>query len=485
MVQLYGRNGSFGSLAPSKRLPSGQSFSTVPVSGWGFSTGHSAYMTAVTGSGCVVIGTTPYTDNQLQPTASTMELGYLVPGTRRFNRVTVPSTLGKATLSAPGSRYGGGDIGDVLVVGSGARERVLFCSAAPYHGWNPRSEGLLPSFGALQPTSSGGVTLDAAMSRTANQMAAGTNTMRMPLMDVGGGQTIANSRGLNEMAQLPASGDIVITQYFGPSMQNQQGGILVMDSSGRVKASWQYPAATFRGWSIKCLVREVDTDPTGVIGDERFVIICDAFYPSEQPAPFPAQEFSYNARTGTIRPVSVPFQASGDGSRMETAKYGVDGSLFVARTKTDGLSAADVAVYRKGRLALVAPAGPNWATTAWSRVVAPDQFVSGTQGTGLVRSIALDPISGSILVTGLSGQLLASRGTAGRARVAASLDLGLNNLVDRYTRNVGVRKGAVDAARRALWLPVPQLSTASYPSASYPNLDQWLYRVDLHQFVGI
>ena len=485
MVQLYGRPGSFGELGGLKRLLGGQSFATVPIPGWGFGPGQAAYMSAVTSAGTVIVATTPYTDNQMQPTANTMELACLIPGSRSFGRILVPSTRGKTSLEATGSSYGGGDIGDVQVVGSGASERVLFVSAMPYHGWNVSTEGLLPSFGALRPGARGRVTLDLSRQRTANQLAAGSTGMKMPLMGNTYGQTLSNSRGMCEMALLPASGDVVVTQYFGPSMTNQQGGILVLDTYGRIKASWQYPAATYRGGPVKCLVREVETDPSGRLGDERFSIICDSFDANNNPVPFPLQEFTYDARSATIRPVSGAVQASADGSRNETAKYGNDGTLYVARTRPDGLTAAPVAVYRKYRLGHAAPANADWATRSWNQVVAPDQFVSGTDNTGLVRSLSLDPVSGAIVVAGLSGQLLALRGPVGRVKVTASFDIGLNQLVNRNVHNIGVRKGAVDATRRALWLPVPQLDmNQPYPEGSYPQLDQWMYRVDLAQLVG-
>ena len=92
-------------------------------------------------------------------------------------------------------------------------------------------------------------------------------------------------------------------------------------------------------------------------------------------------------------------------------------------------------------------------------------MIAGSNITGLVRSLALDPVSGALIVTGLSGVLLAVRGSVGRAAVTAAFDIGLNQLVDRNRHNVGVRKGAVDAARRALWIPVPQLDMAGYPAS--------------------
>jgi len=486
LVQLYGRNGSFGLLSGRTRLSGGQTFATVPVTNWGFGAGQAAYMSAVTSAGAVVIGTTPYTDNQMQPTGKTMELGVLLPGVRSFQRIVVPSTTGQTQLVASGSLYGGGDIGDLQVVGQGSNERVLFVSVMPYKGWDIEKYGQLPSFGALRPGAGGTLSLDTQLDRTAEALAGSKFSGSIPTMSNGFGQTLANGRGLCEMALLPASGDVVVTQYFGPSMANQQGGILVLDQQGQVKASWQYPAATYKGGPVKCLVREAESDPTGRLGDERFSIICDAFDANNRPVPFPLQEFSYDARYATIKPVSAPVLASSDGVRMETAKYGKDGSLYVARTGPNGLTAGQVAVYSKGQLASSAPASGDWANSKWGTVVAPKQFVRGSETTGLVRSMALDPLTGAVVIAGLNGLLLSLRGPVGRVVVSASIDIGLNQLVDRYQHNVGVRKAAVDASRRALWLPVPQLDMAGpYPPLSgYPKLDQWVYRVDLKQLLG-
>ncbi len=484
-VQLFGRSGSFGGLTGRNKLLSGASFAAVPINGWGFGPGQAAYMSAVTTAGAVVIATTPYTDNQLEPTATTMELGCFLPGARAFRRIVVPSSTGRTNLTGYRSSYGGADIGDVQVVGTGANERVIFVSVAPYHGWDITSQGQLPSFGALKSGAGGSLSLDGTRMRTADDIATGGAGMTVPMSYNGYGEALHQGRGLCEVALLPASGHVVVSQYFGTSSANEQGGIVVLDATGRFKAAWQYPAASYRGRAVKCLVREVETDPTGRLSDERFSIICDAFDASNRPVPFPLQEFSYDARNSTISPVSVPVQASGDGSRMETAKYGGDGTLYVARTRPDGLTADRVAVYRKGHLHAAAPAVGAWPSASWGRVVAPDQFVNGSEGTGLVRSLAVDPKTGALLVAGLSGVLLSIRGAVGRARVTASLDLGLNQLVDRSRHQIGVRKGCVDSGRRALWLPVPQLDMASaYPAGAYPRLDQWLYRVSLSSFLG-
>ncbi len=485
-VEIFGRPGSFGALAGHNKVPTGQSFAVAPVPNWGFGPGQSAYMSAVTRDGTVVMATTPYTDNQLQPTGTTMEVGYLQPARRNFGRVVIPTSKGARAVAGQGSRYGGADIGDLQVVGSGSAERVMFCSAAPYHGWKVSQHGQFPSFGSLSRTSGGGFTVSQRL--TADQMARQTRaTAMMPAYQNAYGESVHNSRGLCEMALLPRSGHIVVSQYFGDS-SIYEGGLVVIDAAGHVKATFQYPAVRYRGVSIRCGVREVESDPSSKYGDERFVIVCDAVDPNNRVVRFPVQEFSYNARNGTIRPTSLPVQASADSSRMETAKYGLDGTLYVARTRADGLVADRVAVYRKGALASRAPVHAGWATNAFNTVVRPDQFVAGTQATTLVRSIAVDPVTGAILTTGMSGTMQALTGRVGQVRVHAQINFGLDYLTNRSTHTIGVRKGSVDAVRRALWVPIPQLTTAaadrSYPWGSVPRLDQWLVRVDLSRVLG-
>jgi hypothetical protein len=487
VLQYYGRPGSFGSLGRVSRVSTGQTVGTVPIPSWGFGAGQSAYMSAVTGNGTVVMATTPYTDNQLQPTAANMEVVYLQPSQRRFSRVVVPTTRGDRAVAAPGSPFGGGDIGDVQVVGSGKNEQVMFCSAVPYHGWDLSRFGQLPSLASLRTNSAGQLGLQTY--KTANALAAASPRVALATESYSNsfGQPVTNSRGLCEMALLPRSGHVVVSQYFGDS-QTQQGALMVIDQSGRVMASWQYPAATYDGWNVKALAREVETDPSSSYGDERFTLICDTFDPKNRVIPFPIQEFSYDARRGTIRPTSTAVRASADGSRMESAKYAPDGTLFVARTRSDGLRADRVAVYRKGALAARAPAGASWNTSHWNVVAQPDQFVNGTDTTGLARSMAMDPKTGSVLIAGLSGQLQALHGNPGSVRVLATVDLGLELLADRNTHAIGVRKASVDVTRRTLWIPIPQTSNnaanAAYPHAPIPQLDQWLCRVDLSRIVG-
>lgn len=492
VARLYGRTGSFGGLASSSKLPTGESFAAAGVSGWQFGPGQSAYMSAVTADGSVVMATTPYTDNQMQPTGSDMELGIFSPAASRFQRLQVPSTRGYTKMLGPDGVTGGGDIGDVQVTTVNGAERVAFVSAVPFHGWRINDWGQLPTVAMLAQSSAGTWSVDPGRNWTADSLSTANSgsAATFPAALDAFGETYHHARGLCEMALLPRSQHLVITQYFGDET-TQQGGVIVLDSAGKLRARFQYPAVTAGGVSVKVNVREVETDPSSAVDDERFVVVCDTFAPSGTTVPFAVQEFSYRASAGTITPVSNAVLASGDGARAETTKFGADGTLYVARTQPDGMTAAPLAVYRKTngerRLVRSAPASAGWAGR-WNTVVAPDQFVSGTGTTGLVRSLSVDPTTGAVLIAGASGHLQVVRAAIPGAPLLMTrdVDLGLNSLVDRWTRWIGFRKGSVDAARRLLWLPVPQLANLSTCPSGCPTtaLDQWLYRIDLAQLLG-
>jgi hypothetical protein len=99
-----------------------------------------------------------------------------------------------------------------------------------------------------------------------------------------------------------------------------------------------------------------------------------------------------------------------------------------------------------------------------------------------------DPVTGAVLASSASGQLnaLVPNGH-GEWVTQPPLDLGVNLLVDRRDAQLSLRRGAVDASGRALWLPVGQLTPLSgaftHPTPSTTRA-QWLCRIDLRQLLG-
>ncbi|MCK9876333.1 hypothetical protein MXD59_11190 [Frankia sp. Ag45/Mut15] len=490
LLTIYGAPDSFNDLGSP-----GSAVRTVDIPGWGFGPGQAAFMSAVAEDGTVFISTTPFTDDQSKLTGTDMELEIFEPEAQRFTRLVIPSSRGRTSLPRfdPGYRgVGGGDTSDVLVVpGNDDEQRVMFTSLMPFYGWDVRAGGELPSIGSLRKDrDSGRWVYDPTASHTAAELAASAQ----PNIAAKAFPTLSaleprSPRGPASIARLPRSGHLVIAQYLGTGAGGtDNGSLLVIDPTGRVRAFWQYPQVRPLGIEVVVNPREISVDPTSEPDDERFVLISDARGLDYSTQPFPIQEFSYNESQGTISPRSTAVRAAQDGSRMESAVFDGDGTLYIARTRRDGLTAETLAVYPKlGRergLVTRSPATGNWPVDSWGIANPPDYLVVGTDQGGLVRSVTLDPTSGAILLAGLDGlvQVIrpSGRGNQMTFRTDRPIDVGLSRLRGPSTRYVGVRRGAVDASRRILWLPVNQmvLDGLTWPYPPF-KLDQWLLRVDL------
>jgi hypothetical protein len=491
LTTVFGPPGSLGGLSGHPTT------ATVEVPGFRFGAGQAAFMSAVDRDGAVIIGTTPFSDDQSMPTSTDMELGVFDPSARTFTRMVIPTTTGRETAVSDGRAFrglvGGADVSDVLVVRApDGGQRVLFVSASPFHDWDAATTGLYPSFGQLL-LQSDGWRYDRSLSWTADELAAKaepwTASQAFPQVS----PAPRSPRGPVSITRLPRSGHLVVAQYFGDQRGvTDNGALAVLDLDGRLRAWWQYPTVSPFGVSLVVSPREVAADPTSRPDDERFVLISDCRATNHVTQPFPIQEFSYSASSARITPKSCAVRAAQDGSRMETACFDSFGNLYVARTAADGLTAAALAVYpRLGderSLVLRAPAIGDGAQS-FGIECRPEFFVAGTDRGGLVRSLVLDPVTGAVLVVGLSGVLQAVRPAGLGARMSfpqpAVADLGLSRLRESSGRYIGVRRGAVDAARRVLWLPINQLvlDAIRWPYAPFP-LDQWLARIDLRMLLG-
>ena len=491
-LTVFGAPGSFGGLGD------GGPATVVGVPGFGFGPGQAAYMSAVAADGTVFIGTTPFSDDQTRPTGTDLELAVFDPAGRQFTRLVIPTTTGRTSVSSddPADRgVGGADAADVLVLPDPAGgQRLVFVSAVPFHGWNTTVDGQYPTIGGLRRDSSGTWSYERRLSRTVDELAglALPNQAAVAYPEVGPASP-RSPRGPASIARLPHSGHLVVAQYFGdPQSGVQSGALAVLDLDGRLRAWWQYPPTTPLGIPIVVNPREVVSDPTSEPEDERFVLISDCRDSAQVTQPFPVQEFSYSASAGLITPKSTAIRAVQDGSRMESSCFDAAGNLYVARTKVDGLRADTMAVYPKlgGERTLVrrAPATDDWPAS-FGIACRPDYLIAGTDRGGLVRSLTVDPATNTILAVGLNGLLQAIRpsGAPGRLTFSTSrqLDIGLDKLRGPATRYVGVRRGAVDAQRRVLWLPLNQLvlDGITWPYPPF-KLDQWLARIDLRALLG-
>ena len=458
------------------------------MTGWRFGPGQSAFGVVVGPDGSILFTTTPFTDNPLQPTATDMEIGVLDPDATRFDLIVVHSTTGRALLPSGGSgSTGGGDVAQLAAVPGSSPPQMLFVSTSPYHGWPVQSFGELPSVGRLKLTN-GGWQFDSAGSYTASRIASQTAASVDQTFFPGQSGGPPSSRGMSDIVVMPHSGHVIISQYFG-SDASQSGAFIALDpTNGRVLATWQIPSVTVFGAPVLCHPRQLAADPSSSVGDERFVAIFDTFDSFGGTVAFPIQEFSYRADSAAIQPVSTAVRAAQDGSRMEMARFLLDGTLVVARTKANGLSAATCVAYRKSdgerRLAGFPPRYVDGLDTVWGSTCPPDVDVVGTDQGGLVRSLCVDERTGDVLMAGLDGtlQTVATRVRAGRPawRVTARQDLELQLLRTPQRYTIGIRQGAIDLKRRLLWLPCNQLTLNELPWPIPPvALDQWVYAIPL------
>ncbi len=374
--------------------------------------------------------------------------------------------------------------------------------ASPTTAGDVSTYGEYPSLGYLDATN-GTLGYDQKISKSATQINAlgGLSAAASPLATNIFGQAVGSCRGLAELGVLPISQKLVVTQYVQDVFHgNQQSGrIIVMNTNGSVAASYTYPnIPNPAGGYYTVNPREIDVDPTSTGALEYFSVIFDTIA-AGAPSTSPIQEFSYNRSTNKITPVSLPFltgqsPAGVQPYRVETAKYDAFGNLWATQAVTGSLSAGPIVVYANGsghrslETTCAAPAG--WSGQNWARSCAPDRTVAGTDVYGQTRSLTEDPTTHMMFAATLSGYLLRVKqtGTATKLVVTAMppINMGLDQLVDRSTHLVGVRKGVVDPVNRALWIPVVQVANpadcptwpATTPCAPKP-LDQWIYRFDL------
>ncbi|MDO9353973.1 MAG: hypothetical protein Q7T55_09770, partial [Solirubrobacteraceae bacterium] len=385
--------------------------------------------------------------------------------------------------------------------------RIAFTSAMPYWGWDTATGGTYPTLGFLSRASTGTWKPDAARNVNALDIAKSSAESVCTSRPNAAGHSVGDCQMPAEFAQLPRSGHLAVTQYATGDGSRPSGRISVLDTAGRPLATYAYPKITLpTGATLTVHPRELDADPLGRTGDERFVVIFDAVAnegtPRQSLSPFAIQEFRYDARRGTIVPTSLPVlsgDTSGDGTPFgfETAAYDERGNLWVAQSQVGTLQAGPLAIYARGSGAtsvLTRRAGcavdAAWSGRGWGTACPPDERIAEAAPLGIGRSLLEDRGTGAMVLATMSGYLLpvAPVDAAATSHVAlAPIDLGLDRLADRTVRAIGPRKGVIDDTSRTLWLPIQQLATPA-TCASWPcepeSLDQWLYGVDLKTVIG-
>jgi hypothetical protein len=310
------------------------------------------------------------------------------------------------------------------------------------------------------------------------------------------------------MAGLPRSRDIIVAQDAdGPGRHS--GALVALrvtgpDRAGRfaVKIMGRYaypdirdPGTADPGDLLDVAFRSVQADPTGVRGDERFAV---SLFIRNRDATTPGvlQEFSYDAETGAIRPVSAPLIA-GDRAPGSQTFYGYGAVLYDGRGnlwagRLDGLHGGSLAVYAAtgGRRKLDAscahdPSRPidssvttGAGRTVWGRSCRPDYDILQARTLLGLEGLVEDPATHDVVGLALGGALLPIRpsgtGSGMTFQVGNVVDVGRKLLPTTGADFADHRLGAIDAAHR-LWLSAMH----ARPRTVGVPLDQWLYSVDV------
>jgi hypothetical protein len=511
-VVVHGRPGTFGALG--EVGPSGQSLAGRPVPGWGLPPGRQVSRTAISADGTVLMATVDYTASSAyagSPTSDEVVIGAYDPRTNAYGNVRVLTTTGRIRPVDREGRPAAPPVADLEPVAGGTA--VAFTAWPGQPPQRPAGDGEWPVFGLLSKVD--GRWQVARGAGWANQWSAAELRTLSPELGAqacpeqpGAGQV--ECRGLNEMASLPRSHDIIVAQYLGgPGRRN--GALVALrvtgpDGAGRfaVKVMGHYlyphvkdPGTADPGDLLDVAPWTVQADPTGIPGDERFVASLNIRNRDQAGSPGLLQEFSYDARTGTIRPVSAPFIA-GDRVRSSStfysytaALYDRQGNLWAARSS--GFHGGSLAVYAAagGRRKLGAapcpyqPARPmdSYVTTGarqtvWGQPCRPDYDILQAEALPATLGLVADPTSHDVVSLAFGGVLLpirpAGAGSEMTFQVGNVVDVGRKLLPTTEGSLADHRLGAIDGAHR-LWFSAMQ----ARPGAVGVPLDQWLYSVDL------
>ncbi|MEH1122928.1 hypothetical protein [Micromonospora sp. CPCC 206061] len=458
-VTVHGRAGSFGAMAGETVTPSGQDVARVEVPGWHFPPGVQAYRTALAADGTLLIAGFSHTADLSAPTADRTVVGAYQPAKGVFRTIGI----GPVGPGAP-------SVTDLLPVEGGVAFTTRRADDAAPGAW--------PGFGVLSK--------------------------------VGGRWRVAPTAGsvdhddLHDLARLPRSRDIVVARY-GRGESN--GSLLALrltgpDRQGRftiaVMGEYRYPVLD----GERISVRAIQADPTGRDGDERFAVGLDVYRGRGQFPHTVVQEFSYEAPSGAIRPISAPI-VPGDRNPEDDAFYASGaflydhlGNLWVSRM--DGFQGGRLAVYaaRDGRRRLErgeCRLRPGWAQhryhtsgngkSVWGLTCRPDYDIVQADDVLTIEDLAQDPRTKAVLALSFGGTVLPIRvdraGDGLTFRTGTPVDLG-RKLLPTVVGNVDDhRLGPVDAEGR-MWMAAMH----ARPGQAGVSLDQWLYSVDVADLVA-
>jgi hypothetical protein len=532
-VAIHGRDGSFGTDLLGPATPSGHPLATRAVPGWGWPAGHRGIFNAVTADGTLVVAgaNTDIADDMVVA-------GVYDPKASQWSTVKAKTSKGFEAI-APIVENGqtfhaGAEAWDVQVLADGNTVAFTNIFGVPAPAYLDRSripaEGVWPSFGILAKRDGRWQVVNqwsAAQLAQSNPDSTVDEQACAPYRNLPDGTSLCG--GPNEMALLPRSHDLIVALYAGDGRRTS-GGLMALRVTGpdaggqyatRIVGYYPYPEVKDinppnpnRPGNLGIAVKTVETDPTSPPGDERFSVVADIWHADDDgdPTTIPpgldpsvTQEFSYNASTGEIRPVSAPFIAgpatNGTGFRgVHGGIYDYQGNLWSSSAGLLVWSTVD------GKRRLGGPACPfdinQWNSrpesytstgggqTVWGQTCPADydllqgRDVGGNALFPTFLQLAEEPISKTIvgIDTWATGNVIAVRHSgAGRDktfRVGTLVDTG---------RNLLPRQGAPEQRPPTFDRTGRMWVTFNIwpPSAGYSQpIDHWVASVDLAQLLG-
>ncbi len=405
-ISIHGPAGGLGVLEDS--LPSGQAVGKVPTETLTFASGRRAGRSVVAEDGSVLMTGASHNDAGRDgevATSGEMVIGVYPPGGSRLQSIRLRTKDGRESIVDSRDFEVAPTVTDLLPLPGGT---VAFAAVTTGFGdgW--------PVFGVLAPTG-------------------GQWGVAWSVTGVDGGDPP------NRLARLKGSGDIVATSLAG--------SVSVLRLTGdrlRVIARHRLDGGT---------PNQVRTDPTGVPGDERFVVGLGTR----------VQEWRYDSRAGTIAALSppvLPGDKTKDGKPygFGPALYDHAGNLWIART-----TGGSLAVY--ARRLCDCP---------------PDYDVLQARALGEPVDLVEDTATGTIAALFGGGVLFAARATGSgrqmRFETGNPVDLG-HKLLTLNENGWLVSRLAEGGPPGRLWIPTGRMTSRD----GRPAIDHLMIAVRLEE----
>lgn len=287
-VVILGKTGEFGTAQALDSTASGERLETVGSASFDFEPGMGPFFSQILPDGTIAMPQIQLPVNQLTNTGKTMSMAFWSQHESAFYTVVVPTSTGQLevlsvnTISGVVGAAGGADLSDCAVV-TIAGQTVLFAlSAVPYRGWNVSVYGEYPTLAAFVKSEETGrwvyseplsiFPAELQASDPVNGASAWPNSTNYYA------ETVVNSKLPAEITVLPQSGFLALSIY-GPRTGQNSGAVIVVDPEAKTQvAYYEFPdfespsGATFRAFP-----RDLSSDPTSDIDDERILLNFDTF----------------------------------------------------------------------------------------------------------------------------------------------------------------------------------------------------------------